>query len=90
MNMQDPKYWQKLKSISSPEQNYFFRFAMRYPVAQIFKIEKMMPLYFLSEISKYVLQYCKVCKIADSFVKVQLLRKLNFKIVVNLTNKFDW
>ena len=32
MNMYDPKYYQKSKSMSSPEQYYFFRFAMRYPV----------------------------------------------------------
>ena len=32
MNPQDPKYEQKLKSIASPEQNYFAHFAMRYPV----------------------------------------------------------
>ena len=32
MNPQDPKYQQKLKSMASPEQNYFAHFAMRYPV----------------------------------------------------------
>ena len=32
MNMQDPKYQQKSKSISSPEQNYFLLYAMRYLV----------------------------------------------------------
>ena len=32
MNTQDPKYQQKSKSMSSPEQNYFFRYATRYPV----------------------------------------------------------
>ena len=32
MNPQDPKYLQILKSIASPEQNYFAHFAMRYPV----------------------------------------------------------
>jgi hypothetical protein len=32
MNRQDPKYQQKSKSLSSPEQNYFTLFAMRYPV----------------------------------------------------------
>ena len=37
MNMQDPKYQQKSKSISSPEQDYFALFAMRYPVVQFFK-----------------------------------------------------
>ena len=35
MNPQDPKYQQKLKSIASPEQNYFAHFAMRYPVLEI-------------------------------------------------------
>ena len=34
MNTQDPKYQQKSKSISSPEQNYFALFAMRYPVGR--------------------------------------------------------
>ena len=32
MKMQDPKYQQKSKSMSSPEQNYISLFAMRYPV----------------------------------------------------------
>ena len=32
MNTQDPKYYQKSKSTSSPEQNYFLPYAMRYPV----------------------------------------------------------
>jgi hypothetical protein len=32
MNTLDPKYQQKYKSISSPEQNYLSLFAMRYPV----------------------------------------------------------
>ena len=32
MNMQDEKYPQKSKSISSEEANYFVHFAMRYPV----------------------------------------------------------
>ena len=32
MNTQDPKCEQKLKSIPSPEQNYFAGFAMRHPV----------------------------------------------------------
>ena len=32
MNMQDEKYLQKSKSISSAEPNYFVHFAMRYPV----------------------------------------------------------
>ena len=32
MNTQDLKYQQKSKFISSPEQNYFVNFAMRYPV----------------------------------------------------------
>ena len=31
MNMQDPKYWQKSKSMSSLGLNHFARFAMRYP-----------------------------------------------------------
>ena len=34
MNPQDSKYQQKLKSIASPEQNYFAHFAMRYPVLE--------------------------------------------------------
>ena len=32
MNLQDPEYQHKSKSIASPEQNYFAHFAMRYPV----------------------------------------------------------
>ena len=32
MNMQDPKYHQKSIRLCSPEQNYLFIFAMRYPV----------------------------------------------------------
>ena len=36
MNMQDEKYQQKSKSISSAEPNYFVHFAMRYPVEQLF------------------------------------------------------
>ena len=36
MNMLDPKYQQKSKSMTSPEQNYFAHFAMIYPVEQIF------------------------------------------------------
>ena len=32
MNTQDLKYQQKSKSISSPDQNYFVHFDMRYPV----------------------------------------------------------
>ena len=35
MNTLDPKYQQKSKSISSPEQNYFALFATRYPVVSI-------------------------------------------------------
>ena len=33
MTIQDPKYQQKSKSMSSSEQNYFSALAMRYPVA---------------------------------------------------------
>ena len=32
MNLQDQKYYQKLKSISSAEPNYLSQFEMRYPV----------------------------------------------------------
>ena len=39
MNPQDPKYQQKLKSIASPEQNYFAHFAMRYPVKETKKTQ---------------------------------------------------
>ena len=45
MNPQDPKYLQILKSIASPEQNYFAHFAMRYPVAQDGRIYFIEPLY---------------------------------------------
>ena len=37
MNMQDEKYQQKSKYISSAEPNYFVHFAMRYPVIVIKK-----------------------------------------------------
>ena len=35
---QDLLYWQKSKSISAPEQNYFLHFALRYPVVVISNI----------------------------------------------------
>ena len=38
MNMQDPKYQQKSKCISSAEPNYFVHFAMRHPVLCKFKM----------------------------------------------------
>ena len=36
MNLQDQKYYKKLKSLSSAEPNYLSQFEMRYPVGQIY------------------------------------------------------
>ena len=42
-----PKYQQKQKTLSSPEQNYILQFAMRYPVFQKISKQEMWPVNFI-------------------------------------------
>ena len=72
MNTEDPKYQQKSRSISSPEQNYFALFAMRYPVIDNIFIERL------------GLSTKKNPKNKSACVQVKTCRVNNFFLLINL------